>query len=77
MKPFTKTITKTYNTLWIHDNFTTYSEAYKAIRDEMSYRGDTCFKCDRKFEINEIISLGCFKEVGNKTLCAECAASLK
>lgn len=43
----------------------------------MKYKADECFKCERKFQLDEQIGLVCFNEVENKVLCKNCSEELK
>ena len=43
----------------------------------MKYKANKCFKCERKFEMNEPLGLANFKEIGNKVLCKNCSDELK
>lgn len=64
--------------LWVKPKFTTFTDGYRKIRMTMGDSSEdwVCFKCDRKFILNDIIGLACFKEVGNKILCYDCAVEL-
>ena len=76
MKPFTKTTVKTYTPIWIHLNFCQYTEKFIQIRSTYKYKGNSCFKCNVPFKLDEYISIGCFKEIGNKLICNKCAEEL-
>ncbi len=76
MKSFTKITETVYETVWIHMNFTTFTKRYEEIRKSMGRTFMSCIKCDHKFEHNEMICIGCFKNIGNKTLCEKCAKEL-
>lgn len=76
MTPFTKTVTKTYTPLWVQEHFSVYGDAWICIRKTMTYKANTCFKCENKFQIGDTIGLACFKEVGNKVLCQQCAKEI-
>jgi len=72
---FTKTIARTYHRLWSKPDFTTFTDEFIRIRKNM---GDCeedfrCFMCDKPHVINEGIGLACFREVGNKVICNDCA----
>ena len=76
MKSFIKITETTYKPLWICVNFTTYSENYKNIRIRSGRECVSCIKCGHKFEYGEAVSLACFKDIGNDTLCVRCAEEL-
>jgi hypothetical protein len=76
MKSFQTVTTKTYTPIWIHQEFSVYDKQFINIRSRMKYKADTCIKCNHKFELNEMIGLGCFENIGNKMLCQKCAKEL-
>jgi hypothetical protein len=76
MQSFTKTTVKTFTPIWVKESYSTYSKQWKNIRDIMDYKANECFKCNKKFSLGDTISLACFKNVGNKVLCKDCAAGL-
>lgn len=51
-------------------------EKLKAVRSKVKDGSDLCFKCKKQFKDNEIISLVCLKNTGNKLFCVDCAESL-
>ena len=74
----TKVINRTYHMLWVKPKFTTFDANFIKIRKNM---GDTeedwfCFKCDKQFKTIETIGIACFREVGNKLICLDCANEL-
>lgn len=73
MLNFTKTVRTTYYPLWIKRDYSFYTEKWRAVRDKMSYKANSCFKCSKKFVDNEAISLICLENVGNKVFCQNCA----
>jgi hypothetical protein len=77
MKTFTKTTVKTYTPIWVHENFSTFNATWIKIRENMKYKGFSCFKCEKDFRDGDVISLVAFQHVGNKVLCLECAKDLK
>ena len=76
MNSFIKTTTETFTPLWVRKDFSTYSKTFKNIREGMDYTCRSCFKCEHKFELDEKISIACFKEIGNKILCLTCAEDI-
>lgn len=63
--------------MFISFPFRNYDDEFKSIRDNMTYKANKCFKCDRHFELDEPIALVSFDEVGNKVLCKNCSEELK
>lgn len=76
MKAFTKVTETVYNPLWIHMDFTTFTKEYEDIRKRMGGTLISCVKCSCKFEYGDSIAVGCFKNIGNDTLCSKCAKEL-
>ena len=75
MKSFTKTVTTTYDPEWITLDFCKFNKSFQEIRDPSTY--NSCFKCDKKFNLEEDVSLAGFKNFGNKVFCRQCAVELK
>lgn len=76
MKSFVKKKTQIYKPKWIKLKFTEYNSEYIRIRGTMKTKMNRCFCCNKGFELNDMIALACFENVGNKVLCQECAADL-
>ena len=76
MKSFVKTTTKTYNPLWIRQDFSIFSEEFENTRKRFNYKCNSCIKCNHRFNRNESISLACFDGIGNKVLCSTCGKEL-
>lgn len=76
MTPFTVTTTKTFTPVWVKSAYSTYNLKWRAVRDTMSYKANTCFKCGGKFTEGESIALASFKEIGNKVMCEACAREI-
>ena len=76
MKSFTKITETVYEPVWIHMNFTSFTEEYEKIRKRMGGTLLSCIKCGHKFERGEMICVGCFRNIGNNTLCEKCAKEL-
>ena len=66
----------TFKALWVKKEFAQYNERFRSIRSKAKNKMDKCFMCKGKFSDDEMIGLGCFGGVGNKTLCGECASEL-
>ena len=77
MTPFTKTVITTYLPIWSKREFTVFNGEYVNLRNNFEYQGFNCFKCDKKFELGDIIGLACLEGVGNKVFCQECVVSLE
>lgn len=52
-----------------------FDEKFIKIRERFKYTGFTCFKCDRKHNIGEVVSL-IFTDKGNKIVCRDCALEI-
>lgn len=76
MKSFSVVTTKVYEPIWVRIHFSRYTSGFKALRDKMTYKANTCIKCHHKFEENEEVSLAAFKGIGNKVLCVPCAEEI-
>jgi hypothetical protein len=76
MKSFTKTVTTTYEPLWVHFPFIVYDEQFMSIREDFEYKCDGCFKCGHGFKLSEQVGLTCSKEIGNKVLCELCSKEI-
>lgn len=57
MKSFTKTELHTYTVKSVWFPFKNYNDEFKSIRDGMKDKADKCFKCERRFDLNEEIGL--------------------
>ncbi len=73
MKSFEKVSVKTYTPKFVFKNFSVFSEEYIKIRSNLSYKGNTCFICDKKFSHGESICLISLLETSNKVICNTCA----
>jgi len=76
MKSFEKITRKTYDPLWIKQEFMSYDQQFVDIRSKYKYKCAECFKCSKRFAIGDMLALVCFKNVGNKVLCQSCAKDL-
>ena len=76
MKSFEKTTTEVFEPLWVNKEFTLYTKGYVNIRKDLEYKANTCIKCNRKFQLDEMIGLACFKNIGNKVICVKCAEEI-
>ena len=76
MKSFIKTTTKTYDPIWIQQDFSKFTEGFENARRDFKYKCNTCIKCNHRFKRDEQISLACFKDIGNKVLCVKCGKEL-
>jgi hypothetical protein len=73
MKSFEKVTVTVCEPVWVSVNYSQYTDSFKKIRDNMKYTASSCFKCSKDFVVGENIGLACFKKIGNKVLCKECA----
>jgi hypothetical protein len=71
----TKTYTETVEFYHVWLDKWPYDEGFRKVR-KGSDPQDTCFKCERKFEDGEPMSIAFAKHTFNKVLCHSCAEDL-
>jgi hypothetical protein len=74
MKEFYRS--KPYKILWIA-KFMTFDKFEVARKKAyMDVKETNCFKCDKKFQPDDMTYLGCVEDTGNKMFCEECFKEL-
>lgn len=71
MKPYRINKTINYDILNVIQDFATFNDTWKKIRESHDYKGSSCFVCGKKFLDGERISV-LFIKKGNKVACKEC-----
>jgi len=75
MGDFTKTMF--YNVRWIKQEYLPCNDCYREIRGTLGDKDFRCFKCNKEYELDEMMALACVEEAGNQTMCQECATSVQ
>ena len=68
---------KVARVLWVKMDFMVMSQDYRAIRNQMKNKMQSCYWCGVDIEDGEMMALAAFESAGNKVLCQECAGSME